>query len=109
MDAVLHQIERMKPSNENPIQLEEVIEICDTEGNQQNGGGFFTLRKDNQRGVLVRFDLGGTKQGDGRSGIAPGEIGGPMPGNGHGAFSFGGSHLGNRHFHPSDLTSPSGL
>lgn len=55
---LLRQLELMKPPHEPTISLNEMLEICDTEGNAQNGGGNFVLRKDNFQGQSVKFEPG---------------------------------------------------
>lgn len=71
---LLRQLEQMKPSHEPPISLNEMLEICDTEGNAHNGGGNFIVRQDNFQGQSVKFEPGiGT--GNKRS---VGDIGSPM-------------------------------
>jgi len=54
--TVLRQVEQLKPINEAPVQIQEMLDICDTEGNAQNGGGSFTIRDEGPRGIFVRFD-----------------------------------------------------
>jgi chemotaxis protein histidine kinase CheA len=58
---LLRQIEQMKPPHEPVVTLNEMLEICDTEGNAQNGGGSFIVRKDSFQGQSVKFEpAGGT-------------------------------------------------
>ncbi|KAL4928400.1 putative stress response protein Nst1 [Aspergillus undulatus] len=77
--AVLRQVEQLRPLNEPAIPLKEMLDICDTEGNPQNGGGSFSI-KSNSNGDLVKFepDTNSTTTGH-RGSIAPGEIGSPIP------------------------------
>jgi actin-related protein len=71
---LLRQIEQMKPLHEPAITLNEMLEICDTEGNAQNGGGSFIVRKDNFQGQSVKFEPSG-----GTGSKRPvGDIGSPM-------------------------------
>jgi chemotaxis protein histidine kinase CheA len=71
---LLRQIEQMKPPHETAISLNEMLEICDTEGNPQNGGGNFVVRMDSFQGQSVKFEpADGT--GNKRS---VGDIGSPM-------------------------------
>ena len=79
IQAVLRQVEQLKPPNEPPISLNEMLEICDTEGNPQNGGGSFDVRHDTSRGQIVKFDVGG---GAGGRGVV-GDIGSPVVGQTH--------------------------
>lgn len=74
---LLRQIEQMKPPHEPPISLNEMLEICDTEGNAQNGGGSFVVRNDNFQGQSVKFEpTGGTANQR-----SVGDIGSPMVGH----------------------------
>lgn len=80
MEAVLRQIELMKPANEGTITLQEMMDICDTEGNNHNGGGSFTIESQGETGSFVRFDSGrNASMSMGRG--APGDIGSPVPGS----------------------------
>jgi actin-related protein len=82
---LLRQLEQMKPPHEPLISLNEMLEICDTEGNPQNGGGSFVVRNDNFQGQSVKFEpSGGT--GNKKS---VGDIGSPMVGHSQLA-TFGG-------------------
>lgn len=81
--AVLRQVEQLRPPNEPPVQIQELMDICDTEGNAQNGGGSFTVRDEGPRGIFVRFDADDTIHMSGRG---PGEIGSPIQGNSTPAF-----------------------
>lgn len=58
------------------ISLNDLLDICDTEGNAQNGGGSFEVRNDSQRGQLVKFEA---DSGSSWTGTA-GDIGSPMVG-----------------------------
>lgn len=71
---LLRQLEQMKPPHEPVITLNEMLEICDTEGNAQNGGGSFSMRTDSFQGQSVKFEPGGGS-GSKRS---VGDIGSPM-------------------------------
>ncbi len=96
--TVLRQVEQLKPINEAPVQIQEMLDICDTEGNAQNGGGSFTIRDEGPRGIFVRFDTDDNTQLSGRG---PGEIGSPIQGNSTPAF---------RPFHPpGGIVAPSGF
>ncbi|KAL2868299.1 putative stress response protein Nst1 [Aspergillus lucknowensis] len=90
-NAVLRQVEQLQPSNEPPIPLKEMLDICDTEGNPQNGGGSFSTRS-NETGEFVKFepDTNSAPSAQ-RGGIAPGEIGSPIPGSSIPAFGGGGT------------------
>ena len=67
----------MKPGHEPPVHMLEMLDICDTEGNSQNGGGSFVTRADDQVGLLIRFDPGHNASISGRG---AGDIGSPIIG-----------------------------
>lgn len=79
VNAVLRQVDQLRPPNEPAIPLKEMIDICDTEGNAQNGGGSFSIKTGND-GQLVKFEPDTNSRVSGHRGsIAPGEIGSPIP------------------------------
>ncbi|KAJ9503130.1 Stress response protein nst1 [Exophiala xenobiotica] len=93
--TVLRQLETLKAPGEPPVSMDEMLGICDTEGNPQNGGGSFEVVIDKARGQVIKFvDEGPTPQ---RGSV--GEIGSPVmahsqhiqtsPFGGIGASSFG--------------------
>ena len=67
----------MKSLHEASVHMMEMLEICDTEGNGQNGGGSFMTRPDEQVGLLIRFDSG---QNIPLGGRGAGDIGSPIVG-----------------------------
>ncbi|KAL4915320.1 salt tolerance down-regulator-domain-containing protein [Aspergillus aurantiobrunneus] len=78
VNAVLRQVEQLRPPNEPSIPLKEMLDICDTEGNAQNGGGSFSI-KSSENGELVKFEPDNNSAATGpRGSIAPGEIGSPI-------------------------------
>jgi hypothetical protein len=67
---------------------EELLDLCDTEGNQLNGGGSFEIRR-NAKGPgrhAIRW-VPDTSPGQNRPVGAPGEIGSPVIGSGTAGFS----------------------
>lgn len=85
VQKVLRQVEQIKPAQESPIPLDELLAICDTEGNPQNGGGNFEVRNEGPRGQFVKFEPDsefGTRS-------AVGDIGSPVIGHSQPA-AFGG-------------------
>ena len=83
---LLRQIEQMKPPHEPAISLSEMLEICDTEGNAQNGGGSFVVQNHGFQGnPSVKFESS-RGIGDKRS---MGDIGSPTVGHSQLA-TFGG-------------------
>lgn len=93
---VLRQVEQIQPPGEPPVSMEEMLGICDTEGNVQNGGGMFEVMMDPSRGQIIKFveDIG--KVGPGvRTGL--GDIGSPMAAPGHQVSLFGSIGSGVQH------------
>ena len=106
VEAVLHQVEQMKPGNETPIQLKEMLDICDTEGNIQNGGGSFIIQTHEPGGTFVKFEAGGNLNNVSRSGGGPGDIGSPVQQSGSLMAAFGGP----RPFQaPGSIMTPTGF
>ncbi|EKV05888.1 Stress response protein Nst1, putative [Penicillium digitatum PHI26] len=92
VNLVLGQVEQLRNSGEPSISLDEMLDICDTEGSPQNGGGSFSI-KEGPSGQSVRFEPDPNSAVSGHRGsIVPGDIGSPIPSNSHPApFSgFGG-------------------
>lgn len=107
VNLVLGQVEQLRSSSEPPISLDEMLDICDTEGSPQNGGGSFST-KETPNGQSVRFEPDPNSAVSGHRGsIVPGDIGSPIPSNSHPApFSgFGGPSSGLRQY----ASPPTGL
>ena len=100
--AVLRQVEQIRPAGEAPVQMRELLDICETEGDAQNGGGFFFIQKDAQGRTFVKHEVDESSSGSGgRANTAAGEIGSPVPGSSVPVF---------RPFQPgSGVASPSGF
>ncbi|BDD56871.1 Stress response protein nst1 [Monascus purpureus] len=80
VNLVLRQVEQLRPANEQPITLDEMLDICDTEGNPQNGGGSFLIKDSEGHGKSVKFEPDNNSSVPGhRASIVPGEIGSPVP------------------------------
>lgn len=77
IESVLRQVEAIKPGNEGPVSLKEMLDICDTEGNAQNGGGSFTTETHDSNRIYVKFEPGRNTSRVMRG--VPGEIGSPVP------------------------------
>jgi len=75
--AVREQIDRLN-SRDEPVSEKELLDLCETEGNPTNGGGFFDVRNEDGR-VLIRYeaDTGPSHRPVG----APGDIGSPIVGS----------------------------
>lgn len=57
--------------------MDEMLGICDTEGNPQNGGGSFEVIIDKMRGQVIKF----VDDGPGLPRSSVGEIGSPVLGH----------------------------
>ncbi|KAI2793126.1 Stress response protein nst1 [Penicillium oxalicum] len=89
VNLVLDQAEQLRSPSEPAISLDEMLEICDTEGNSHNGGGSFFIKK-GEKGQLVKFEPDtNSAVGGHRGSIVPGDIGSPVPAHSHPAV-FGG-------------------
>jgi len=91
---VLRQVEQIKPMTEASVTMDEMLGICDTEGNVQNGGGTFEVMIDNARGQIIKFveDNAGAV---GMRGL--GDIGSPIAAPGHHVSSYGSIGQGVQH------------
>lgn len=78
IDAIKAQIDQLHP----PVSEEELIDICGTEGNPSNGGGYLDIRKDSNGHLSIRHEIDIPSQRM----SAPGEIGSPIVGGGSGRF-----------------------
>lgn len=82
MNLVLGQVEQLRATSEPAISLDEMLDICDTEGNPQNGGGSFLIKEDGNGGRYVKFEPDTNSAVSGHRGsLVPGDIGSPIPGN----------------------------
>ncbi|KAK5692467.1 Stress response protein nst1 [Elasticomyces elasticus] len=83
VDILLRQIEGNRPMLDSPPTLREIEDICETEGDTQNGGGELHVRKEDGGAAINGFsvkweaDAGTPDQSRGPAGL--GEIGSPMP------------------------------
>lgn len=113
VNHVLQKVEQLKSPNEPPVTLIEMLEICDTEGNSQNGGGSFIIKNEGNQGKFVKFEPDNNSAPSGaRGSIAPGDIGSPVPGSSVPAFggNIGASAPGSRQFQPqANISSPTGF
>ncbi|KAH8650176.1 hypothetical protein BX600DRAFT_517386 [Xylariales sp. PMI_506] len=75
-----------------PVSESELLDMCETEGNAQNGGGSFDIRQDDKMNkISIRYDAtSGTPSLATRNIGAPGEIGSPIVGS-IGSFGTRGS------------------
>lgn len=95
---VLRRVEVQQQPGEPPVSMDELLGICDTEGNVQNGGGMFEVMMDPARGQVIKFVEDNKGPNVARSGL--GDIGSPLlPLGGHsapfGSIGQGVQHHGN--------------
>ena len=76
--SVLRQLEILKVPGEASVSMDEMLGICDTEGNSQNGGGSFEVIMEPVRGQLLKYVEDAPSQPP-RSSV--GEIGSPILGH----------------------------
>jgi actin-related protein len=89
VNVVLDQVEQLRSPSEQAISLDEMLEICDTEGSSQNGGGSFSIKNEG-KGQFVKFEPDTNSAVVGHRGsIVPGDIGSPVPSHSNPAV-FGG-------------------
>lgn len=100
---ILNELNTVRPSNDVPAHVDEMMEIFETEGNSHNGGGYFLIKKEGPDRTLVKYEADGKIPPSGMASSAIGEIGSPLPG--HSMPSFGG---GQRLMHPVG-TAPQGF
>ncbi|TGJ85838.1 hypothetical protein E0Z10_g2919 [Xylaria hypoxylon] len=84
LSAIKGHVDSLNPSPSESIDEPELLDICETLGTPQNGGGSFDIRRDNKGKVAIRYEMnGGTGQGPFPRNVgAPGEIGSPIVGAG---------------------------
>ena len=68
----------MKPGHEGTVHMLEMLEVAETEGNNQNGGGSFMTQGADGMGQVIRFDPGRNTFTSGRG---VGDIGSPIVGS----------------------------
>ncbi|GAB7345695.1 hypothetical protein MBLNU457_3974t1 [Dothideomycetes sp. NU457] len=72
---------------EGPPTLQEIEEICETEGDNQNGGGTLLVRRSGSSNFAVKYDAEDGTSPAGRPSVnALGEIGSPVPSHATPAF-----------------------
>ncbi|KAJ9148954.1 Stress response protein NST1 [Pleurostoma richardsiae] len=90
LDSIKSQIELLKPAMEKSVSEDDILALCETEGNHLNGGGSFDVR-DEPSGKTIRWVPSPVLAGGSdalphiqRAVGAPGEIGSPVIGSGWG-------------------------
>ncbi|KMP07805.1 hypothetical protein CIRG_07486 [Coccidioides immitis RMSCC 2394] len=82
VNQILRQVEQLNSPNESQIGLDEMLDICDTEGNPQNGGGSFIIKNEGPKGTFVKFEPDNNSiSSSTRGSVVPGDIGSPVPGS----------------------------
>ena len=87
---LLRQIDANRPNLDAPPSLTEIEEICETEGDAQNGGGELSLLKGGET-MSVKWAPDATTPDQGRGLAGLGEIGSPMPSKTSPSFGAPGS------------------
>ena len=79
VNVIKDQVAHLTISGDAPVSTQEILDICETEGNAMNGGGSFDIRNDGgQCSIRYEADLPNSQRPVG----APGEIGSPIVGGG---------------------------
>jgi len=77
INSVREQLELLNPLREEPLVEKEILDLCETEGNSNNGGGYFDIRLENDGRYFIRFEPDAPIRSVG----APGDIGSPVVGS----------------------------
>lgn len=82
-EQIAYMVNQLRPHWDPPISLEEILDICDTEGNSQNGGGSFTVNGSG-KSKYIKFEPSANVTTSPitarRTSSHIGEIGNPIPG-----------------------------
>ena len=81
VESILRDVNISKPQQVGLVEQHELLTLCDTVGNTQNGGGNFDVHNEPTMGILVRFTPGRSPS----LGVG-GEIGSPIGGPPSGLF-----------------------
>ncbi|KAI1342550.1 salt tolerance down-regulator-domain-containing protein [Xylariaceae sp. FL0016] len=84
LSAIKAHVDSLNPPGSDPVSELEVLDMCETEGNPQNGGGSFDIRRSDGDKVAIRFEKSApsTSSPFSKKVGAPGEIGSPIVGSG---------------------------
>jgi hypothetical protein len=82
VNAIKEQVDRFNTADP-PVSEKEILDICDTEGNPTNGGGYLHIREDGNGHHSIRHEIDIPSH---RPIGAPGEIGSPIVGGGSARF-----------------------
>lgn len=83
--AVKKEVEKLIGHRNENISIDELEALCDTEGNQMNGGGHFEVDNSNPGQMVIRF-ISDPRSSNHSNVGAPGEIGSPVS---HGLPRYG--------------------
>ena len=81
VESILRDVNISKPQQVGLVEQLELLTLCDTVGNTQNGGGNFDVHNEPSMGILVRFTPGRNA-----SMSMGGDIGSPFGGPAGGMF-----------------------
>ncbi|RYP12324.1 hypothetical protein DL767_011342 [Monosporascus sp. MG133] len=56
LSAIKGHVDSITPPGSQPVDESDLLEMCETEGNAQNGGGSFEIKRDQRDNVIIRFD-----------------------------------------------------
>ena len=84
IDQVCNELQIMMPRNEPAVPIREMLQICYTEGNAQNGGGLFQFDNTDKPPFLMKHITDTNGAMNGKAGPPPGDIGSPNSGGGIG-------------------------
>jgi hypothetical protein len=88
--SVREQLERLGAGRDEPLSDQQILDLCETEGNPNNGGGYFEVRYDNEGRPSIHYDSDlPSPPANHRPVGVPGEIGSPVVG-GSGISRFSG-------------------
>ena len=88
VDQVCGEMQTLMPRSEPPVLIMEMLQICDSEGNAQNGGGWFEWRPAEKSPFLMKHHTGTDPAINGRVGPPPGDIGSPISGSAMGSANL---------------------
>ena len=89
-EQVLQEIQAVMPRNDPNVHISEMLQFCDTEGNAQNGGGWYEFKGHEKGGILIKHHAEANNAIHNRGGPPPGEIGSPIVGGGGNMPPIGG-------------------
>ena len=56
LSAIKDHVDSITPPDWDPVVEQDLLDMCETEGNAQNGGGSFETRRDDRGRMSIRFD-----------------------------------------------------